>query len=143
MASITSANAVLTIIVPGLYPVPQIIQGFATDDAFAVDSVDIAETMIGVDGRMSAGFTPFLSKMAISLQADSPSIALFDFWGGTMKVSKDIFFASGTLLLNSTGRAYAMTKGALTGFKPLPDGKKVLQPQTYVITWEQINPALL
>jgi len=34
-----------------------------------------------------------------------------------------------------------MTKGALSGFAPTPDGKKVLQPRKFKITWESIVAA--
>lgn len=143
MATITSANSVFTLIIPSLYPVPQVLKGYATDDAFTVDTVDVAETMMGVDGKMSAGFTPFVIPMAIALQADSPSIAVFDFWLGAMKVAKEVYPANGTILLPGTGRSYTLTNGILTKVKLLPDAKKVLQPVQYTITWEAINPALV
>ena len=78
MATITSANSVLTLAVNGLFPVPQVIQGYAVDDAFEGEAVQQAEILMGVDGVLSAGkvFVPY--KMTIHLQADSPSVFLFD-----------------------------------------------------------------
>ena len=54
----TTANSALTLQIDGLYPVPQSIQGYAVDEAFALDSLKKIETLMGVDGKLSAGFTP-------------------------------------------------------------------------------------
>ena len=143
MGTITSANSVFTLILPTLYPVPQVLQGYAADDAFAADAVDWAETVMGVDGKMSAGYTPNVTKMTISFQPDSASIQVFDFWLGAMKVAQEVYFASGTIQLPSVGKSYTLTNGVLTSAKPLPDAKKVLQPMQYGLTWESVNVALV
>ena len=75
MADITSANAIYTLIIPDVFPAPQQLQGFATDDAFDTDASDVVEARIGVDGIASYGFTPFLVTQTIHFQSDSPSIA--------------------------------------------------------------------
>lgn len=143
MNTITSANSVLTLTVPGLLPVPFTVQGYGTDDAFATEQVQSAETMMGVDGKMSAGFTPFITPMTITLQADSPSIEVFDSWLGAQAVAKELFFAQGALSLPSVGKTYVMTKGALSRITQVPAGKKVLQPVTYQIDWESVTPTPL
>jgi hypothetical protein len=35
---------------------------------------------------------------------------------------------------------YVMTNGYLTGWKPAPDVKKIVQPRHYEITWAKIIP---
>lgn len=144
MSTITSANSslVLTVRALGLFPAgPFAVQGYASDDAFATDAVDSAEARMGVDGRMSAGYLPRMTKMTITLQADSPSIPLFETWTGAQDVVKEVFFADGILTLKSTGHTYALVKGALTRITPIPTAKKVLEPVTYEITWELVQPA--
>ena len=84
--SITSANAVLTINIPGLYPVPQTMVEWAADDAFSTDAVQIAETRMGVDGVMTGGYTPAIIPLTLTFMPDSPSIAVFDFWVTSSKV---------------------------------------------------------
>lgn len=143
MPTITSANSVFTLVVPSLFPVPQTLAGFATDDAFANEPVTMAETKMGVDGKMSSGFTPFMTPMTITLQADSASIALFDTWAGAMKVTKEVVTASASIALPGTGRSYTLTNGVLTKYPQLPGVKKLLEPVQYTITWESINPAVL
>lgn len=139
MATITAANSIFNLNIPGLFPISQTLRGYATDDAFAVDQVDMAEVMMGVDGHMSAGFTPFPSPMTITFQADSPSIFLFDTWAAAQKQQREIIPANAAILLPATNKAYTLTNGVLTKANQLPDVKKVLGPQKYVITWESIN----
>lgn len=143
MATITSANSVFTLMLTDLFPVPQVLQGYATDDAFASEAVDSAEVMMGVDGKMSAGFTPFPTPMTIALQADSPSLSLFEAWLGSMKAAKEVFFADGTIVLPAINRSYVLTRGVLNKSAQYPGAKKVLQPVQFTITWESINPAVL
>ena len=141
MATLTSANAQLTLSVAGIYSSPQAIQGFATDDAFESDSAAQAETMMGVDGFLSAGkiFAPY--DMTIHLQADSPSIALFDTWRTQQDAQVDVFRADGNILIPGTGMIYQLVRGYLMSAPAFPAVKKILQPQAYVIRWERITPA--
>lgn len=143
MATVTSANSVLMLAVGLVFPVPQKIEGYATDDAFAVDAVETAEAMMGVDGRLSAGYVPAARIQTITIQADSPSLRIFDTWSTAQEVAREVFFASGTLILPSIGKKYAMTRGVLTSLSPHPDAKKVLQQLQYRITWQSIAPALV
>ena len=140
--TITSANSVL-ILTASLFPAPQKIQGFASDKAFAIDTPDIVETQMGVDGRMTAGFTPASVKQTISLQADSPSVSFFTTLTQAMKTTREVIYLSGTLSLPSTGENFVLTRGVLTTPKQAPDGQKVLQARDYVITWESVNASPL
>ena len=141
MGTITSANSVFTLSIPDVFPSPVQLEGYAVDDAFDTENVDTAEAQIGVDGRLSAGFTPYLVKQTIHLQADSDSLDVFENWRGAMSAATEVLFASCTILLPSTGRVYVGTKGVLTKAKPLPDAKKVLGPQAYEVTWETLTAA--
>jgi hypothetical protein len=96
---------------------------------------------MGVDGKMSSGYVPTQKVMTITFQPDSPSISKFEYLIAATKAAKDTFNLSGTIALSSIGRAYALTNGVLTNYKPLPDAKKVLQPVTYKITWQDIEPS--
>ncbi|RIJ02208.1 hypothetical protein DXK93_18715 [Achromobacter sp. K91] len=143
MSTLTSANSVLTLGVGGIFPVPQKIEGYATDDAFAFDAVQPAQAVMGVDGRMSAGYTPFMSVQTIAIQADSPSMVIFEAWLAAMKVAREVFYATGTLNISSIGRKFVMTKGVLTQIPPAPTARAILQPMTFQITWENVSPALV
>lgn len=136
---ITSANSVFTITVPGVLPVAFTVEGFATDDAFTTDEVDVAETMMGVDGKMSAGFTPFITPLTVHFQADSPSISIFEQWLGAQEAAKRIFVAQATIAIPSVSRQYVFTKGVLRKAKKLSDAKKILQPVQYTLHWEKVT----
>lgn len=141
--TITSANSVFTIVIPGLFPAPVQLQGYATDKAFTTEAIDLAEVQMGVDGRMTAGFTPNPTKQTITLQADSPSKDIFTALIQAMKTAREVFYVSGTIALPSTGESFTLTRGVLTNTKQIPDAQKVLQPMDFVITWESVNRSLL
>ena len=44
-----------------------------------------------------------------------------------------------TIVLPSVGKAYHLTTGWLKSFKALPDAKKVLDPQSYMIGYQAIT----
>lgn len=138
MSTITSANAVLSLAINNYFPVPQTIQGFAVDDAFESEAVQQSEILMGVDGILSAGkvFSPY--KMTIHLQADSPSVFLFDAWRNAQDAAVDVYSASGSIVLASTSMVYTLQNGYLTQATPFPGVKKTLQPLVYEITWQRI-----
>jgi len=138
--TITSANSSFTITVPGLYNSPVQLQGYAADRAWESEGIEIGETPMGVDGHLSAGYTPQPVVQTIHLQADSPSIDLFDTIFNATKASREMYRLSGSITLPATGKAYSLTRGFLVNYKPLPDGAKTLQPVDFQIKWESINP---
>ena len=141
--TITSANSVFTIVVPGLFPAPVQLRGYSSDKAFTTEAIDLAEVQMGVDGRMTAGFTPNPTKQTVTLQADSPSKDIFTALIQAMKTAREVFYISGSIALPSTGESFTLTRGILTNTKQIPDAQKVLQPMDFVITWESVNRSLL
>lgn len=141
--SITSANSIFTLVVAGLFPVPVQLHGYSADRAFSNDVLSLAEINMGVDGRLTAGYTPTATQMTITLQADSPSRDFFAAIVAATKSLRDVYYLSGTITLPSTGEVFTLTRGVLHTAKQMPDAAKVLQPVDYQITWESINRALL
>jgi hypothetical protein len=91
---------------------------------------------MGVDGRKSSGFTPYMVKMLIHLMPDSPAAQVFDQWNGALYAARDDLQASGSIWSPSLGVAWTLNNGSLTRFKPIPDAKKVFEARTFEITWE-------
>ncbi len=141
--TITSSNSVFTLVIPGLFPVPVQLSGYHTDKAFTTEALDMAEVSVGVDGRMTAGYTPNPVKQTITLQADSPSKDLFTVLVQATKTAREVFWLSGTISLPSTGESFSLTRGILSKAKQIPDAQKVLQPVEYEITWENVNRSIL
>lgn len=136
MATLTSANSEFVLVIPAVFDGPVILQGYATDDAFGTEDVAPAEAKIGVDGRKSSGYTPYLVKMLIHHQADSVANAIFDQWNAAIIAARDDLTASGSIMAPSLGQAWTLNNGSLTRFKPVPDAKKMFEARTYEITWE-------
>lgn len=141
--TITSANSVFTLVVNGLFPTPVQLEGYSSDKAFITEALELAEVNMGVDGRMTAGFTPMPTKQTISLQADSPSKSFFQAVIQSEKAAREVFWFSGSLYLPSTGESFALTRGILTSGKQIPDGAKVLQPMDFVITWQSVDRSIV
>ena len=142
MTSLTVANSAFTMDVdsPAL-PTTLIMQGYTADDAFDVENIAPNEVMTGVDGRLSGGYVYVPVKLKFTLQADSPSIFSMDTWWQSMGANKDSFTANATIVAPSLGKVWTFTKGFLTGYKPIPSGKKLFQGQAYEITFERMIAA--
>jgi hypothetical protein len=124
--------------VKGLYTTPQQLQGFSDGDAYSVDSVDVAEVVMGVDGVMSSGYVPQIKTMNIVLQADSASNTFFEAWYAAQEAAKETYAAFGVIRQPGVSRSYILTNGVLVGYSALSDGKKILQPRKFSIKWTSI-----
>lgn len=141
MASITGATAIVMFTVPGLFDLPQQLQGFAADDVFGTDPIESVETLMGVDGKLSMGFVYVPIRQQYSLQADSPSVAFFDTWWLAMQQLRDVLPANALVTLPALGKKWTMINGGLTNYKPMGDAKKLVGPQQFAVTWERLVPA--
>jgi hypothetical protein len=141
--TITSANSVFTITIPGLFPAPVQLQGYSAEKAWSTDTQELAEIQIGVDGRSTGGYTPALVPQTISLQADSPSKIIFTTLAAATKARREIYYIGGAISLPATGETFICKRGILKGFKSIPDAAKVLQPMEFQIVWEDISSTLL
>jgi hypothetical protein len=140
LGSLTAANAVLMLGVTNLYNTPQQLQGFAADDIYDMPQIRSAETLMGVDGTLSAGFIFVPIVQSITLQANSSSNLFFEQWWANQQVAEDVYSGFGTIALTSLGSKYVMTNGFLTGYTPAPPARRILQPRRYEITWNLVLP---
>lgn len=141
--SITAANAIIMLAVPGVYAVPQQLQQFSADNVFGNDTVQANEVMMGVDGFLAAGFVFNPMPWTVELMADSPSNAFFDNWYQAMRVAVDTYRANGTVWLKSLNRKFDLQNGALTMYRPMSEAGKVMRPRQFQITWQNISPAVV
>lgn len=141
MATLTAANSIYMLTVIGLFDTPQQLQGFSADDMWDTDAVESVETLMGVDGILSGGWVPTPKKQMISLQADSASNLIFDAWATAQESARELYIAGGIIRLPGIRTSYALVKGFLTTYRPMPPVKKILQPRQYGVTWGSILPA--
>lgn len=140
MPSLTAANSIITLTIPGVFSTPQQLQQYSVDDVADVETLVVAETLMGVDGHLSGGYVFNKVKYMYTLQADSPSVFVFDQWKLAQDSQLDTFPANGLLVLKSLGTKWDWTRGFLTEWKPAPDVKKILQPRRFAIEWESVTP---
>jgi len=133
--SITAANAVLTLAIPGVYASAVQIQQFAVDDAFVAEAVDSAEVQVGVDGWGAAGLVPREVPMGIFLMASSPSIVVFENWYNTEWVNGDKLPCSAVILQPSIGRKYTGYQGFLQRHSTMAEVRRVLARREFRLTW--------
>ncbi len=141
MATLTTANSAFSLVIAGLYPAPMPMQGYAADDAFAVDEVEGAETYMGVDGILSGGWIPQIKTLEFSLQADSASCSIMDTWIATQDNAQELSLATATILVQGTGVLYQFDRGFLKSYTPMPAAKKILQPRKFKIEFNLFSMA--
>lgn len=136
---ITAANASAVMTVEDLYPNGIQLQNFSTDAAIVADSMQIAETRMGVDGRMAAGVTPNIYPVTITLEANSPTAFAFANIYEAMSSNKKPYVCNLTVRLPSIGKSYQFSNGVLQTANPLPAVNKVLAPTTWVFHFERME----
>lgn len=141
VGSLTGANTVLMLSIANLFPSPQQLQGFAADDIYDIGQIQSVETVMGVDGILSGGFVFAEVEQTISLQANSPSVSIFQQWWASMQQQQDTLIAAMTTYLPSLGLKFNHSNGFLTGYPPMPGIKKIAQPMRFQVRWGRIVPA--
>lgn len=141
--TLTAANAIYLLSVDNLYTTPQQLQGFAADAVFSTESVTPVETLMGVDGKLSGGWVAQPKMQTITLQADSLSNDIFDNWYNAQEQARETFIAGGMITVPSLSRTFTCLVGFLTGFVPVVNTQRILQPRIYRITWQSIIGAPL
>lgn len=136
--SLTAANSVITLSQLTLFPTPVQLQQFAADDVTDIESVNVLEHQMGVDGVLSFGFVWAPRMQTITLKADSPSIAFFDTINTQQEAAQDAYPLNGTITLPAIGKTFALTNGALESYKPMPGVKKLLQQQSFRLVWNRV-----
>jgi hypothetical protein len=142
LGTLTAANAIIMLTVPNYYPNPQQLQGFAADDVYDSEEVEIAETSMGVDGILSAGLIYAELPWTLALQSNSPSIQILDNLIQAQFAQNDLFPGiSVSVTLTGLGIKYQLTNGYLKKAPPLPSAKKILQPRKFYFVFNGSSPA--
>ncbi len=137
--TITSADSIFSLTVTNLYPSAQILEGYAADAMFALGDTELAQTVRGADGKLSAGFVFGEYLQTITIMPDSPSKDIFETWMLTSRTSIAVFRCNATIILPALGRKYTLTNGVLQRVKAMPDAQRVLQAMTFQINWESVT----
>ena len=136
VGNITDADAVIILTVENLYPSGVQIQGFSTDTAWTAGDSQIAEARMGVDGKLSAGYTPAPRTVTITLEANSPSLPILSNIVEASQVTRKPFKCQMYITIPALGKEYTLANGVLQTGHTIPDGKKVLDPTAWTFIFE-------
>ena len=139
---ITSANSKVKLF-SALTPAGLSFEGYSSDAGWASEAVQIAEARMGIDGKVSFGYTPNPVPMTFTFQPDSQTIDQLNNIVTSSVVNKKPYFVQLIIEMPAIGKSFNCANGAITTAKILPDGSKVLEPQTYTITFQSVTPSPL
>lgn len=126
-ATLTTANSSIAITVQGLYPSSTLLSGYAADNIFEAAEVENGEYSMGIDGKLSKGFVFNEIPFTLTLQADSPSLRIFEQVWQYEVSNRDKLDVGLTVALPSAGLRYGLKDGAMRSYKA-PAGQRILQP---------------
>ncbi len=130
---ITSANSVVTLQC-SLFSVR--LQQFSADTAYEGEDDQVAETRIGVDGKMVAGQVPNIKVVNLHLEASSPSLQYLQLLKRAMEVNRTVYPVNMVISQPSIGKRITYSTGVLQSAKDLADGKKVLEPTQWTFHFQ-------
>ena len=130
---VTSANSVVTLQC-SLFSVR--LQQFSADTAYEGEDDQVAETRIGVDGKMVAGQVPNIKVVNLHLEASSPSLQYLQLLKRAMEVNRTVYPVNMVISQPSIGKRITYSTGVLQSAKDLADGKKVLEPTQWTFHFQ-------
>lgn len=137
-ATLTVANSSLVLSVEGLFPSGVQLQGYAADNVFEAPTVENGEFSMGIDGKLSAGYVFNQIPFTITLQADSPSLDVFEQTWQREASNRDKLQIGLTVALPSNNKRYVLRNGFLQSYQA-PSGQRILQPGVAVFTFGRIE----
>lgn len=132
--SITSANASITITIPGVYSSGVLLQQFSTDDIIDPDGQELTESRVGADGDVVAGYVFNLTAFRMMFQANSESIAVFYAWKAAQDAILDVIAASMKIIAPSLGLDVDLSDVYCKTLPFLPPLKKVAEALSVSMT---------
>lgn len=133
---ITSANATLFLTVEELYPNGVQLYQFATDQSYSSEAEQIAETRMGVDGMMVAGYTPNIKVVGVNLEVSSPSVAVMDYIIQATKANRKPYKCMLVANVPSIGKTFTWSTGTLQTGSLSGGAAKVLNPMQYTFHFQ-------
>ena len=136
---ITSSDSVLIMIVQDLYPAGIKLEKFSADNIITNESRQSAETRIGVDGKIAAGWIPAIKTVTINLEADSPSLEFIENIIAKQDLNKKLFEISLDITIPSVSKVYSFKKGYIHDVSDMSNLANVLDPREFTIHFESVE----
>ena len=138
MSTLTSANSIFTLGCIPLYPVAVRIQDFAADDMFTSEEVEMGETVMGADGHLSAGYTPYKVPLEFTLMPTSASNIIMDLIADYQDAQQELMEFNASIMISSIGMTYVFSKGYFPKGSAMPAAKKIMQPRKFRLEFNKI-----
>jgi hypothetical protein len=122
--SITSANASITITIPGVYSSGVLLQQFSTDDIIDPDGQELTESRVGADGDVVAGYVFNLTAFR----------TVFYAWKAAQDAILDVIAASMKIIAPSLGLDVDLSDVYCKTLPFLPPLKKVAEALSVSMT---------
>lgn len=140
-SSITSANAILYITVPELYPQGFQVVNFSADAMFTNEAVDRSERQFGADGYFNVGYIFTEKTMTITLTGSSPSIPNFVNWLAVQDAGKTVLRCNAKVTLPGLKIEYDFVDGVIASAPVAQSSGKVLTEYTITLAFRDCKPA--
>jgi hypothetical protein len=137
--NVTSANAIATMVVGDVWPSGFILQNWATDAFMEVADETLAETRIGIDGGMAAGYVPSIKIVTLSVESFSTSAQKIDFVAARARQEMAVFDVTLVVTIPALRQIWTYSGGVLKTLNPTPGLKKTIDVRKFVFEFESIN----
>lgn len=139
--SITSSNAIIVYKDNMLVKAGMPLVKFSTDQSLTSDEVAVAETRMGVDGKMAVGYTPNITPVTIMFEADSPSWRLIEQSLSIARQANTVVECELIVTIPALVKTYVYKNGAIKSLTNVAM-KKVLDPVTLKMDFEEVISSL-
>lgn len=137
--NITAANAVMVMKVEQLFPQGVRLEQFSTDAMVSQGDETFAETRMGVDGQMVAGYIDMIKTLTVTMEPSSPSIQYMDTLIKAMRTNRTVYTVTMVVTLPAVGKVFTFSNGVLKTGKLLADVQQTLAPIQYTFDFESVK----
>ncbi len=139
LGNISSANASAILKVDTVIPNGIELTGFSTESMWDVSPHDMAETKMGVDGKMYASYVPKEKEVTVSLEAASPSLPYLMNLIKVSETEKSVFPAELTITVPSIKTRYKFYAGVLKSGPSMPAAGTTLKETQWTFVFGKFD----
>ena len=137
---ITSATAKVKLFC-ALTPAGLSFERYAADSAWSKETNKVIESRMGIDGKISFGYTPSVKTVNFVFQPDSPTLERLAYIIQTQNTTMKPIVCQVLIDLGSIERSFYLVNACITTGDILPAGGRVLEPVTISLSYESIESA--
>lgn len=137
---ITSATAKVKLFC-ALTPAGLSFEEYSADSQWSKDANTVIESRMGVDGKISFGYTPTVKRTNFVFQPNSPTLERLAYIIQTQNTTMKPIVCQLLIDLGSIDRSFYLVNACITTGDILPNGGRVLEPVTITVDYESIESA--